>query len=240
VALTIGMGAWARDQPADGPWRPRPPRVFATYAAGSLANLRDLLHQSGRAVHMAAVRTRPAFLDWSVNDAPFLEGVADVLGWDPDEPAWQRQWLGEAADPRDSVRYRYGGVILDVAWALFEIELHRHPDRRPNGVWAEITAYGLGIEPHPEWSWWAMRPQLVDSPGSLAGLALSAMVAAAVRERIWDLQGPWWSGDPGWYAFMSERLFAAGASRSPAELIGDLLGRPLTAGPLLDDLRRAR
>ena len=39
---------------------------------------------------------------------------------------------------------------------------------------------------------------------------------------------------------MSERLFAAGASRSPADLISGLLGRALTAGPLMDDLRRAR
>jgi hypothetical protein len=37
---------------------------------------------------------------------------------------------------------------------------------------------------------------------------------------------------------MSERLFAAGASRSPADLLEDFLGEPLTAGPLLDELRR--
>ena len=240
VPLTIGMGARARNQPEDGPWTPRPPRVFATLATGGLASLRRLLHESGLALHRAAVRARPAFLDWSVDDAAFLEGVADSLGWDPDEPAWQRQWLGDAAETRDAVRYRYGGVVLDVAWALFEIELHRHPDRRPNDVWTEIATYSLGIEPHPEWSWWAMSPQLVDAPGQLANRALSAIVAAAVRERVWDLQGPWWLGDPGWYRFMSDRVYSAGASRSPADLIGALLGRPLTAGPLLDDLRRAR
>ena len=32
VALTVGMGAWSRDQPADGPWTPRAPRVIATLA----------------------------------------------------------------------------------------------------------------------------------------------------------------------------------------------------------------
>jgi hypothetical protein len=240
VSGTIGMGARTRNQPTGGAWMPRPPRVFATVAPGGLASLRQLLHDSGLALHRAAVRTRPAFLDWSVDDAAFLEGVADSIGWDPDEPAWQRQWLGAAAETRDAVLYRYGGVALDTAWGLFEIELHRHPDRRPNDVWTEITTYSLGIEPHPEWSWWAMRPQLVDSPGQIANRALSAIVAAAVRERVWDLQGPWWSGDPGWYRFMSDRLYSAGTSRSPADLIGALLGRPLTTGPLLDDLRRAR
>jgi hypothetical protein len=240
VAFTIAMGAWARDQLADGPWAPRPPWVFANYAEGGLGNLSELLHESGHALHVAAVRARPAFLDWSIDDAAFLEGTADVVGWDADEPAWQRHWLGEGADPRDALLLRYGGVVLDIAWALFEIELHRHPDRRPNDVWTEIATYGLGIEPHPEWSWWAMRGQLIDLPGYLANYALSAMMAAAIRERTWDVRGSWYAGDPEWYSFMSEHLFRPGASRSPAELVGAYLGRPLTAGPLLADLRRAR
>ena len=87
-------------------------------------------------------------------------------------------------EPREALLDRYGAVMLDVCWALFEIVLHRHPDRRPNDVWSEITADGLGIEPHPEWSWWAVRGQLIDSPGYLANYALSAIVAAAVRARI--------------------------------------------------------
>ena len=116
--------------------------------------------------------------------AAFLEGTADVLGWDADEPAWQRRWLGAAAEPREALLDRYGAVMLDICWALFEIELHRHPERRPNDVWTEITADGLGLEPHPEWSWWAIRGQLIDVPGYLANYALSAIMAAAVRARI--------------------------------------------------------
>ena len=99
---------------------------------------------------------------------------------------------------------RYGAVMLDVCWALFEIELHRHPDRRPNDVWTEITTDGLGVEPHPEWSWWAIRGQLIDSPGYMANYALSAIVAAAVRARILAVRGPWWAGDPGWFGFVAE------------------------------------
>ena len=63
-------------------------------------------------------------------------------------------------------------------------------------------------------------------------------MAAAVRTRVRELRGPWFTGDPGWYGFMSERLFAAGASRPPADLLVDFLGAPLTAEPLLADLRR--
>ena len=239
VAFTMGMGGWAADQPARGPWTPRPPWVFATYAEGGIGNLTELLHESGHAIHMAALRTRPAFLDWAVEDTAFLEGTADVLGWDVDEPIWQRHWLGEAAEPREALLSRYGAVMLDVCWALFEIELHRHPGRRPNDVWTEVTTDGLGIVPHPEWSWWAIRGQLIDGPGYLANYALSAIMAAAVRARIAAARGPWFEGDPGWYGFVSDALFVAGASRAPADLLAAFLGGPLTADPLLADIGRA-
>ncbi len=238
VAFSMPMGGWAVDQPPDGPWTPRPPWVFATYGDGGISNLLEVLHESGHAIHEVAVRTRPAFLDWTMADTGFVEGIADVLGWDADEPAWQRHWLGDAAEPREAVLSRYGWVMLDICWALFEIELHRRPDRRPNDVWTEITAEGLGVAPHPEWSWWAIRGQLIDLPGYMANYALSAIMAAAVRARILERRGPWFAGDPGWYAFLSEALFAAGASRPPADLLGAFLGGPLTAEPLLADLHR--
>jgi len=238
VAFTIGMGGWADEQPAAGPWTPRPPWVFSTYAEGGLGNLLELLHESGHALHAAAVRTRPAFLEGPLEDAAYVEGMADVLGWDAAEPAWQRRWLGDSAEPLEAVMDRYGAVMLDICWALFEIEVHRHPGRRPNDVWSEITADGLGVEPHPEWSWWAMRGQLIDLPGYMANYACSAIIAAAVRARIAAARGPWFAGDPGWYGFVSAALFAPGASRRPAELLEAFLGEPLSAGPLLADLQR--
>jgi hypothetical protein len=239
VAFTIGMGAVAPDQPPNGPWTPRPPWVFATYATGGLANLLELLHETGHALHAAATRVRPAFLELPVDETAFAEGMADLLGWDATEPRWQRRWLGEAAQPREALLDRYGGVMLDVCWALFELELYREPHRRPNDVWTAITSDGLGIEPHPEWSWWAMRGQLIDSPGYLANYALSALIAAALRARLLELRGPWWDGDPGWFPFVAERLFAPGASRPTAALLEAFLGGPLSAAPLLADLRRA-
>ena len=238
VAFTIGTGLERDAAPGIG-WRVRPPWVFATYSTGGLGNLQELLHESGHALAAAGIRIRPAYSDYPMSSAAFLEATADILGWDATEPGWQRRWLGEAAPPRDALLDRYGSVMLDVAWALFEIELHRHPDRRPNDVWSEITSEGLGIVPHPEWSWWAARGQLIDAPGYLANYALSAIVAASVRGKILEERGPWWDGDPGWYGYVAERLFAPGASRSPALLLRDLLGGPLTAEPLLDDLRSA-
>jgi hypothetical protein len=236
VAFTMPMGP---EPDGRGGWRSRPPWVFATYAVGGLGNLVELVHESGHAVHFAAVTARPAHADFPVESAAFLEATADLLGWDADEPAWQAHHLGDAATAREAVLHRYGSVVLDVCWALFEIELHRRPARRPNDVWTEVTTEGLGLAPHPERSWWAMRGQLIDASGYLANYAMSAIVAAALRARVRALRGDHPTGDPGWYVTMTEVLFRWGSARRPADLLTDFLGGPVTADPLLADLRSA-
>ena len=78
---------------------------------GGLANLRRAApRKRSSPLHRAAVRARPAFLDWSVDDAAFLEGMADVarLGRRRARPG-SSHWLGDAVEPRDAVRHRYGG-----------------------------------------------------------------------------------------------------------------------------------
>jgi len=225
VAFTIGG--------RPGPW------VFANYREGGLGNLAELLHESGHAIHVAAIDTRPAFAEPPETDAAFFEAIADVVGWDADEPAFQERHLGRGAEPVDAVVSRYGAVLLDICWSLFEIEVHRSLGRRANDVWAEIVADGLGIEPHPEWSWWAVRGQLIEAPGYLANYALSAIAAAALRARIRELRGDWSDGDPGWYPFVADHLLRFGGERTPAELIAAFLGGPLTETPLLEDLGRA-
>jgi hypothetical protein len=235
VAFTIDRGV---ERDAAGGWRARPAWVFATYGTGGLGNLLELLHESGHAIHAAAIRARPAFAGFPMASSGFIEAIADIVGWDVDEPAWQARWLGEAATPREAARHRYGAVVLDMCWALFEIAVHRSPDRRPNDIWADITSSGLGLVPHPEWSWWAMRGQLIDGPGYLANYALSAIVAAAARGRLRELRGDWSAGDSGWYAAVSAALFEMGSERDPADLLRDFLGGPVTAEPLLADLRR--
>jgi len=239
TAFTVGRDIGRLRE--DGSWQPAVPWIFATYAEGGLANLEELLHESGHALHEAAIRARPALFETLVADGGLAEGVADLVGWDAHEPAFQMRHLGVAADLQASRLGRYGAVMLDVCWALFEVVLHREPDRAPNDVWAELTEAGLGIVPHPEWSWWAMRGQLIDGPGYMANYALSAMVAAAVRTRIRKVRGDWLAagGDPGWYAFVSDGLLRFGATRPAREVLTEFLDGPLTAEPLLDDLALA-
>ena len=158
------------------------PWVFATYRTGGLDNLNELLHETGHAVHLAAIRTRPAFSDWPDSD-PFTEAVADFVALDVYEPAWQQRWLGDSVPLADGLRGRYGGIVLDVAWALFELRMLRDPSSDPNQVWAGLTQDYLHIRPHPELSWWAMRGQLVDAPGYMMNYAAGAILIAAIRAR---------------------------------------------------------
>jgi hypothetical protein len=234
VAFTT-FGARARY--TAGRWRPAEPWVFATYRAGGLDNLNELLHETGHAVHIAAVRTRPAFADWPDSD-PFTEGLADVVALDVYEPRWQQRWLGDSATTAESLRGRYAGIVLDVAWALFEIRMRRDPAADPNRVWSAITHEYLRIRPHPELSWWAMRGQLIHLPGYMLNYAAGAVLIAAVRERIVEQHGPFLLGDPTWYGWVAPRLFRFGLERPSREVIEEFLGGPITPDAILRDMRR--
>jgi len=125
-----------------------------------------------------------------------------------------------------------------VAWSLFEIELHQWPERSPNEVWTGITERYLGVLPHPEWSWWAIRGQLVQSPGYMVNYGLGAIVTADLRARLRDLRGDWTGGDPGWYEAVSDAIYRWGAGREPSTVVEAFLGRPIAPDALLADLRR--
>jgi hypothetical protein len=227
-----GLSRRAADGPAGAnPW------VFATYREGGLGNLVELLHETGHAIHIAAIETRPAFADWPDSD-PFTEGLADVPALEAYEPAWQQKYLGDSASTTASIREKYGSVMMDVAWALFELRLHADPSLDPNVVWSDITSRYLGMVAHPEWSWWAMRGQLIESPGYMMNYALGAMIAADVRARVREERGPFTTANVELYDWLCERLYRFGQERSSREVLEDFLGRPLSAGTLLADLER--
>lgn len=209
------------------------PHVVATYRDGGLGNLVELLHESGHAIHIAAINTRPAFADWPDSD-PFTEGLADVPALEVYEGGWQFRTLGDSASRRDNLREKYGGVMLDVAWALFEVRMHADPSRDPNAEWTELTQRYLHIAPHPEWSWWAMRGQLIDSPGYMMNYALGAMVAADVRARIVER----WGGftDRRLYGRLVESLYRFGLERTAREVLAQFLGRRVGPDAIVRDL----
>ena len=229
----------ARPRRRDGGWTPGEPSIFATYRNGGLDNLAELLHETGHAVHIAAIRTRPAFADWPDSD-PFTEAIADFVALDVTEPAWQQHWLGDSVPLAEGLRSRYGGIVLDVAWSLLELRMLRNPAADPNEVWTRLTHDYLRIRPHAKLSWWAMRGQLVDSPGYMMNYAAGAILIAAVRARTVEVHGPFVTGDGTWYEWVSRQLFRFGLERPTSEVIEEFLGGPVTPAALLADMRRMK
>ena len=251
VRLRVGYDLLARpgkypvaytDIGARGQWNgasftPSEPWIFTVYLTGGFDNLAELLHESGHAIHVAGIRTRPALLDWPDNDT-FTEALADVPALELYEPAWQQRFLGDSASTSASIRARYSGIAFDMAWALFELRVHAAPDANPNAIWTSITSDYLHIRPHPELSWWAMRGQLVDSPGYLINYALGAFMAADIRARVISQRGPFSTADASLYPWLCARLYRFGRERTSRAVLEAFLGRQMQPDALLADLAR--
>jgi hypothetical protein len=220
----------------DGAWRPTIAFVSASYARGGLPALNELVHENGHVVNFTAIRNRPAFLDWPGD--LLGEAFADVPSWSTYEPVWQRRYLGRETSEQVSLRALYSGVMLDVAWALFELRMLRAPGTDPNLLWSEITSHYLHIVPHPELSWWALREQLVDKPGYMVNYGLGAVLTADMRQHIREALGPFDTGDPRWYAWLGEHLLRYGSERDSRTLLQDFLGRPVSPQALLNQIHR--
>lgn len=227
----------SRNRWMDGRLLPGEPAVFTSYLEGNLDNLAELLHESGHAIHIAAIRTRPAFIGWPDNDT-FTEALADLPALELYEPAWQLRFLGDSAPLHESLRAKYASVVLDLAWALLEIRVHRTHEADPNAIWADITSHYLHIRPHPEWSWWAMRGQLIDGPGYLLNYALGAFLVADIRARIAERWGTFTEADARMYPHLGGAIYRFGLERSSRRVLEDFLGRPPRPDPLLDDMAR--
>jgi hypothetical protein len=217
-------------------WRPTLARVSGNYEQGGLFVLNELIHEDGHAVHYSAVHTRPAF--FSLGDDVFFEAFADVPAWSSSEPVWQQKYLGLHADEGAALRELYSNVMLDAAWGLFELRMLADPSADPNLVWTDITARYLSITPHPEWSWWALRVQLVRWPGYMINYGLGAVLTADIRQRIRDAIGPFDTGNPLWYGWTSAHLLQFGSSVDTAQLLQQFLGRPVSPDAILSELRR--
>jgi len=217
----------------NGQWRPALSRISANYEHGGLYTLNELTHETGHAVHYMAVRARPAYF-WA--DTLFIEAFADVPSWSVFEPAWQEKYLGRSVSQSDGLRELYSLVMLDVAWGLFEIRMLRAPATDPNALWTEITSRYLGVAPHPELSWWAVRAQLASNPGYMINYSIGAIVTADLRKRTRAAIGPIDAGNAQWYSWLSENLLKFGGEFDTSQLLERFLGRPLSAESLVEEI----
>jgi oligoendopeptidase F len=217
----------------NGLWRPAIARISASYDEGGLGSLNELTHETGHAVHYLAIRTRPAYF-WT--DTLFIEAFADVPSWAVFEPSWQQKYLGRSVPRADGLRELYSLVMLDVAWGLFELRMLRAPGTDPNTLWSDITSRYLGVAPHPELSWWAVRGQLVSNPGYMINYAVGAIITAEIRKHTRESIGSFDAGNSKWYAWTSEQLLRFGAELDTVDLLERFLGRPLSATALVDEV----
>ncbi|HSD74237.1 MAG TPA: hypothetical protein VLB75_05665 [Steroidobacteraceae bacterium] len=231
-ADTVRIGRTINDK-----WRPAIARISANYDHGGLYTLNELTHETGHAVHYMAIRARPAYF-WT--DTLFIEAFADVPSWSVFEPAWQQKYLGRSVSRADGLRELYSLVMLDVAWGLFELRMLRTPATDPNLLWTEITSRYLGVAPHPELSWWAVRAQLGSNPGYMINYAIGAIITAEIRKRTRDSIGSFDAGNDAWYSWTSEQLLKFGAELDTAQLLERFLGRPLSATALVEELASIR
>ena len=58
----------------------------------------------------------------------------------------------------------------------------------------------------------------------MANYAVGAVLAADLRAAIRAARGDWIDGDPGWYAWVSERVYRFGLERSAGDVLRDVLG----------------
>lgn len=220
----------------DGKWRPTVVRISGSYGTGGLGLLNELVHENGHAVHMMAIHVRPAFMD--LGDSLFVEAFADVPSWNTYEPSWQQKYLGKSAPESVSLRSLFSGVMLDVAWALFECRMLHSTAADPNQVWTDITSRYLHIVAHPELSWWALRVQLVHLPGYMVNYGLGSVVTADIRQHTRESLGPFDTGNPQWFGWTSEHLLRFGEAMETSALLKQFLGRPVSPQALRDYIRR--
>lgn len=223
----------------NGAWRPAIPRLTMVIGEqGSLGSAAELVHEAGHAAHYAAIRARPSLTLPDDLTMP-IEAFADVTAWSVYTSAWQRKYLGCAANDADNLRARLAPVMLDMAWGLFEMRMAADPTRDPNAVWSEIAERYLHVAPHPDVSWWAVRGQLVEEPGYMVNYALGAFVTAEVRAKLRAEIGDFDAGNARWYEAVRP-LYEPGGERPPRELLRDYLGRNVAPDAFLAEIAALR
>jgi hypothetical protein len=219
----------------NGAWRPAIPRLTMVIGEqGSLGSAAELVHEAGHAAHYAAIRARPSLTLPDDLTMP-IEAFADVTAWSVYTSAWQRKYLGCAANEADNQRARLAPVMLDMAWGLFEMLMADDPTRDPNVLWGEIAERYFHVTPHWEVSWWAVRGQLVEEPGYMVNYALGAFVTADVRAKLRAEIGDFDAGNARWYESVRP-LYEPGGERPPRELLRGYLGRDVTPEALLAEI----
>ena len=151
----------------NGEWTKTIARVVGRYEDGGLSSLNELVHENGHAVHISAIRNRPAYTDWT--DTLFTEAFADVPSWSVYEPAWQQKYLGHGHPgrhvPQGPARQRDDGHRLVAVRDPHAARPRAGPERAVDRHHARVPAHQAAPR------------------GRLVGRARAARDAAGARSR---------------------------------------------------------
>jgi Zn-dependent M32 family carboxypeptidase len=74
----------------------------------------------------------------------------------------------------------------------------------------------------------------------MVNYGLGAILTAEMRQHISEALGPFDTGDPRWYGWLSEQLLRYGSERDTRTLMQNFLGRPVSPQALLNQIQRLR
>ena len=209
-------------------------RSSRRYVDGGLTELEELVHETGHAVHIAGIRTRPAFADWPDADA-YTEALADVVALD----LWRARLAAAlAAGRRGGARGPRRSAAATRTWRstppgrCSRSGMQRDPARLPERrLDRDHRRTWLGIAPHPEWSWWAIARPAGAGPWRACPTTRSGRSSrrrSATPSTRHGAMGR--SGDPGWYPWIREHLLRFGASIPSREQLAGAPRRPAHGG----------
>ncbi|HEX9343526.1 MAG TPA: peptidase M3, partial [Actinomycetota bacterium] len=195
-------------------------------------------------------RVSPA-LPWLLHCPPHslsTEAVALMLGRLRRDPDFLTQILG--ADPRQAATLarRSQELLRDerlvfIRWCLvmvrFEQAIYRDPAADLTSVWWDLVERLQGLH-RPEGRQqpdWAAKIHLAHAPVYYQNYALGELMAAQLDAAVRAAAGGF-IGRPEAGAFLTERVFAPGASFTWSGLIESATGRPLGVEAFLDDSTR--
>jgi hypothetical protein len=219
-----------------------PGEVYLVIApVGGREDFAALFHEGGHTEHFAHVDPQLPFEFRHLGDNSITEAYAFLLEHLTEDPEWLARRL-PGADTEPIVAHARAERLVYlrryVAKLAYELELHAGDGdgdgaRRLSGLqdrYAQLLGSSLGID-------WPGETFLSDvdrgfyCAAYLRAWALETHLRAHLRERF----GPAWFDEPAAGAEL-RRLWRDGQRLSAEELLGELTGRPLDFGVMLDDL----
>jgi peptidyl-dipeptidase A len=207
-----------------------------------------MLHELGHAVYDVYIDHE---LPWALRSASHsfcTEAVALLFGRLSKDPAWILGATGmapeELAPAEDDLRRTQRLLqVIFARWSLvmvdFERELYANPEQDLNALWWGLVERHQLLQRPPEREGaadWATKIHIVTAPAYyhnyLMGEMMASQMLAAMARDLYD-GAPFTTidttGNPAVGAWLTERIFAPGASVHWSRLIEDATGEPLTS-----------